>query len=335
MPCMNDSGKGINHLKSTQLGTTMRVTVLMSSYNGEKYISEQLQSILSQLPREGQILIRDDGSTDATLSIVRSLSESRIKVIEGSNIGFARSFLALMSAAPVDSEMYMLADQDDVWLPGKIQSAWMYLKDHQTGIALYCSRAQLTDQKLHPIGMTPLFEPASCLTHALTENIATGCTIAVTPNLLGICASSIHQELIGFHDWWLYVVAQSLGTVHFDPHPKILYRQHQNNSIGMGSGIARYFNILRYLRRHNWLKTMNNQIMALRINLGSRLSKQQHLEISRLQSANGKLRRVAILTNPHRLRISLFSDLLFRLLVTLDWRDVSSTRPSLQRDRTE
>src|SRR5688572_15475624 len=119
----------------------MRVVILMSTYQGERYIGEQLRSILVQLPADGRLLIRDDGSVDGTVNEINLLSEPRIEIIRGENVGFARSFLLLMNAAPTDADLYMLADQDDVWLPTKIQRAAHYVaKVTPTTPTLYCSR---------------------------------------------------------------------------------------------------------------------------------------------------------------------------------------------------
>src|SRR4051794_40053312 len=95
--------------------------VLLSNYQGGRFVAAQLRSILDQLPGGGKILVRDDGSLDDTVSTIESLHDPRIEISRGSNIGFARSFLALMDVAPPDADMYMLADQDDVWLPNKIE----------------------------------------------------------------------------------------------------------------------------------------------------------------------------------------------------------------------
>src|SRR5258708_37501065 len=101
----------------------MRVVVLMSTYQGEHFVSDQLRSILFQLPEVGRILIRDDGSTDETIARIEAIGDNRVAILRGENIGFARSFLSLMDAAPRNADMYMLADQDDLWMPEKIQRA--------------------------------------------------------------------------------------------------------------------------------------------------------------------------------------------------------------------
>lgn len=305
-----------------------RPIVLLSTFNGRQYIEEQLRSILSQLPADGTILIRDDGSTDGTPDVISKMIDTRIVLTKGANLGFCGSFFALIDAAPLADATYFFCDQDDVWLPGKIERAIHTLGDQSNEIALYCSRAILTNPTLQPIGETPLFQKAEGLHQALTENIATGCTMAFTPALLKKLKRTQWREFIAFHDWWAYVVATTFGKVYFDPTPTMLYRQHGGNTIGMGSGWKRYAAILRYLRRTNWLRIMNRQTWALRKNHWSSLSAIQRKSVSRLQTQTGSIRRLAILTSLHRHRATMLSDVLFRLLTIVDQRpsDVGAAR---------
>ena len=94
----------------------MRVVVLMSTYNGERFIEEQVCSILKQLPPEGLLMVRDDGSTDKTVEKIYAFKDNRILLERGENIGFGKSFLTLLNKAPIDAQMAMFSDQDDVWL---------------------------------------------------------------------------------------------------------------------------------------------------------------------------------------------------------------------------
>lgn len=301
----------------------MRPVILMSTHNGARHIQQQLASILSQLQPDGQVLIRDDGSTDETISIIQATQDRRIHLTVGPNLGFARSFLTLLNTAPDDASMYMLADQDDVWLPDKISRAWQQLEPVRDNVAMYCSRAQLTDQTLRPIGLTPAHVPATSLRNALVRNIATGCTVAITPPLRRLAITISHPQLIGFHDWWLYVVATAFGKVYFDNHPTLLYRQHNLNAIGMGSGVQRYLNIIQYLRRHNWLKIMNNQIWAFRQSYWHCISGVQRDEIEQLQKMSGQLNRKNIIFSLAVSEAPLSAEILTRLLVLVDCRSTN------------
>lgn len=302
----------------------MRPVVLLSTYNGSRFIEEQVTSILTQLPRSGQLLIRDDGSTDGTPEVIERMDDSRIQLIRGANLGFARSFFTLMESAPDNGNIYLFSDQDDIWLPGKIERTWAALQPDIDKVSLYCGRAQLVDRYLTPIGITPDFSGDRGFRQALTENIATGCTIGITRRLLDIAPPARHVSHVHFHDWWLYVLASAFGTVHYDPVPTLLYRQHGQNVIGMGSGVSRYLTVLAHLRRQSWLRTMNQQIGALRANHAARLTQEQIRIIDSLQAGDGSLRRARIVFSPRNHRANLLNEILFRGMTAIDLRNASA-----------
>jgi glycosyltransferase involved in cell wall biosynthesis len=132
-----------------------RVVVLMSTYNGERFVAEQLRSILEQLPGSGRVFVRDDGSSDSTVTTIQAIADPRISMTAGSNLGFGRSFLTLLAESPADADLVMFADQDDVWLPGKISRAWQHLQPLGERPALYGSGQMLADAQLRPLHATP------------------------------------------------------------------------------------------------------------------------------------------------------------------------------------
>lgn len=293
----------------------MRVVVLMSTYKGEHYVREQITSILSQLPPEGRLVVRDDGSPDQTVAVIRAIRDSRITLTAGSNVGFVRSFLTLVANAPADADMVMLSDQDDVWLPNKIDRAWNVIGRSGDVPTLYCSRLQLVDTELRPLGLSPAWprEPSFC--NALTENVVTGCTAALNPAALRLLRDNGDLDRIYFHDWWLYLVVSAFGTVVFDPEPTILYRQHGGNAIGMGSGAARYVTILRFLRRRNWVHLMFNQIENLRAVHGERLPPACRQLLSDAFDPRDWRTTPRLMLAPRRWRQSLVGEVLFRGLL--------------------
>lgn len=296
----------------------MRVVVLMSTYKGEQYVREQIDSILAQLPKEGRLLIRDDGSPDQTVAAIRGIDDDRISLDCGSNVGFVRSFLALLAQAPADAEMVMLSDQDDVWLPNKIERAWEVIGTSGTAPTLYCSRLRLVDTRLQPLGLSPCWPREPSFQNALTENIVTGCTAALNPAAARLLQDNGDPGRIYFHDWWLYLVVSAFGRVVFDPEPTILYRQHGGNAIGMGSGAARYLTILRFLRKRNWVHILFSQVENLRAVHGAHLP--QHCRELLDEAFNPRdWRAIArLLLVPRRLRQTLLSDVLFRGILVVD-----------------
>jgi len=214
----------------------MNVLVLLSTFNGSAFLREQVQSILDQsIAGTLTVLVRDDGSKDDTVAIVQSFKDPRIEIMRGDNIGAKASYLALLKAARERNADYLaLADQDDVWLTGKLERAIDRLSAID-GPALYCSALNLVDANLKPKGRfaypgVPGFEAA------FLTNCVTGCTCVVNRALALRLKELPRPDEILMHDWWLYLVAVAFGKVIYDAQSRILYRQHGANQIGRGSG---------------------------------------------------------------------------------------------------
>lgn len=207
------------------------VTVLMSTYNGELFLKEQLDSIFAQTV-DLNVIVRDDGSSDDTQSILELYSKKYpLKWYSGKNLRSARSFWELILNSP-DSEYYALSDQDDFWMPEKLKAAIDMLSRFDDVPALYFSQTQLTDADLHLI-KTPVISPKCTLGEAMISHNATGCTFVFNHELIKILRKYT-PSYFSMHDNWIYRVCLAVGgNVLFDPVPHILYRQHKNNVIGL------------------------------------------------------------------------------------------------------
>lgn len=292
----------------------MKIVVLMSTYNGERYVEAQVCSILSQLPQDGELRVRDDGSTDTTAALVEAIADARVRVTRGTNIGFARSFLHLLKAAPDDADVVMLSDQDDVWLPDKIRRASGALAAFEKKPALYCSRQKLVDEHLRPLGESPSWPRGPSFRNALVQNIATGCTIAINRRALLLSREFGDESSIHFHDWWLYLVVSAFGQVVADDEPSLLYRQHGRNAIGTGAGFFGHVAKLEFVRRTGWLDAMYQQTKNFLAVHGQRLSAPEKQFVERhLVRLPGPMLRLAF--TPVRLRQTLVDEALFRALV--------------------
>lgn len=222
-----------------------RVQVLLSTYNGEKYIREQLDSILAQKNVEVSILIRDDGSTDSTIDIVNEYCSrySDIKLIKGSNMGACKSFFELFKAADMGYDYYALADQDDYWYEDKLAVACSKLAkidNKENKPLLYCCEADITDENLNASGkdkaaegsepsILPVKKPG--FGNALIENIARGGSVVFNPTLLGMVKIDAPTDCY-MHDWWLYLLATCFGKAIHDNKAYYKYRQHKDNVLG-------------------------------------------------------------------------------------------------------
>lgn len=219
---------------------TNKVLVLMSTYNGESYLCEQIDSILKQINVDVQLLIRDDGSIDNTLLILNKYKfYDNISVLFENNIGAEKSFHKLAEyASKSDFKYFAFADQDDYWLENKLSTAISKLNSEEDDIALmYCSNLDVVDKELkHLFYMNQNKNISINKKTALVQNFATGCTIVFNRNALDLILryEPKHSTL---HDYWLYLLCIYLGKVIYDEKSYILYRQHGNNAVGMENNL--------------------------------------------------------------------------------------------------
>ena len=212
----------------------MSIIILMSTYNGEKYLSEQIDSLLSQTVKV-EILVRDDGSTDSTQQILDGYAKrGMLKWYSGKNLGPGKSFFDLVQKASL-ADFYAFADQDDVWNVDKIHIAIEKIKTYPSDVPnLYCSAFTPVDSELNPIVVHKRLDRQYKISfaHALVENIAPGCTYVFNRTALEqFC--KYKMEYITIHDWDLYRIVMALGgNIVYDEMSHILYRQHGNNTIG-------------------------------------------------------------------------------------------------------
>ncbi len=207
-----------------------RVQILLSSYKGQSYIEEQINSILTQVNVDIHILIRDDGSDDDTIPIIKKYNDPRITIIEGQNIGATKSFFELIRISG-DAEYYAFSDQDDVWDSDKLISAIDILNKFAEIPAIYSSNTRLVDKQLQFL-KNENKSPNTTLGSALIKNYATGCTIVFNHELMKYLKRNTNI-VVPYHDWWVNLVALSIGGVSlYDNTPHISYRQHDNNVVG-------------------------------------------------------------------------------------------------------
>lgn len=215
-----------------------KILILMSTYNGEKYLCEQITSLLKQEGVAVRILVRDDGSSDNTTSLLNEYQrQGHLKWYSGINLRPAKSFMNLLINAP-EEEYYAFCDQDDVWMPEKLKVAIEKIKGIK-GPALYCSDTILVDSHLNLIRKANLKAEGSFV-ESLISNPVTGCTMVFNKALRDIVIQ-YEPDVIDMHDWWIYRVCMAIGGYFFfDKQSYIFYRQHENNVIGgQGSAFSR------------------------------------------------------------------------------------------------
>ena len=217
----------------------MKIVVLCSTYNGEKYLIDQIDSILSQelsADAELKIYVRDDGSKDRTTNILEGYQSSgKLKWYSGNNIGPGRSFWDLIQTAE-DADYYAFCDQDDVWCQRKILHAieqLEHISNQNECPCLYTGNVIITDEFLKPIGgAVAQFHYTDCA-HTLIYPSSPGCTYVfnrVARQILKKYKMTAENEII--HDWLSQAIVSIFGKVIYDEEPYMFYRQHADNMIG-------------------------------------------------------------------------------------------------------
>lgn len=221
------------------------ILVLMSVYNGELYLSEQINSILSQEDVSIELLIRDDGSVDNSKEIIKDFIlkyPNKIELLIGDNVGFAESFSFLLREAfsRKTYDFYAFADQDDVWMPNKLIRAahQLSLIKEPNKPCAYCSNATLVDKSLNYLKMMHSRIPKITKENALIQNLATGCTMLFNHKAVALYVE-YRPIFVKVHDYLLFLICVYLGYVIYDPNSYIKYRQHGNNQIGSLSFLQR------------------------------------------------------------------------------------------------
>lgn len=207
-----------------------KVTVLLSSFNGESFIEEQLNSIINQIDVQVSVLVRDDGSTDSTCEILNKWQEKRlIKWYTGENLGVANSFFDLLRNSS-HSDYYAFADQDDIWMPEKLIVACSKLSEKGNNGGMYCSNLLCFDEN-GVIGLKRRKDEQTSKKTSLMRSVATGCTIVMDNRLRNLVLDHLPSKVL-IHDLWVFHTALFLGYVILDPEAYIKYRQHRKNQIG-------------------------------------------------------------------------------------------------------
>jgi len=220
------------------------VEILMATYNGERYLKEQINSILAQTYTNWNLIVQDDCSTDGTPRLLLNYQKQypgKITVIPNfKRFGSAQSnFFSLLFQST--AAYVMACDQDDVWLPNKImltmQKTHEMEKNSSTSTPLLVhTDLAVTDAVLETISpslfyMQKMDASRTALRQLLAQNIVTGCTMMVNRPLLDILGKKEPQGAI-MHDWWLALLVNCTGRIGFVDEPTILYRQHGENAIG-------------------------------------------------------------------------------------------------------
>lgn len=248
----------LNEIKNNK--ENFSVSVLMTTYNGEKYLREQIDSILSQEGVSVNLLVRDDGSSDSTQEILNQYSSSgKLKWYTGEHLNVQKGFLDLLKNAP-ESEYYAFSDQDDVWDENKLFVAVSELEkiSKDTPRLYYCGQ-RLVDKNLKYMSTHKINNLRSDYTNFLISNVA-GCTMVFDKKLADF-VNSKNPDFILMHDSWIFKICLAVGGRYYaDSNPHIQYRQHGNNVAGLNNGIKGKF---RQAKRYFEVFKIQKQVKSL------------------------------------------------------------------------
>lgn len=217
------------------------IDILLSTYNSEKYLLQQIESFFYQTYSNWRLIIRDDGSTDGTLQILNKLAQTyhdKIIVHSGSNIGVIKSFECLLGLS--DAEYIMFSDHDDVWLENKIEETLLKMRkmeiNHSEKPLLVFTNLKVVDENLQLIHES-FWKYARLNINILTDfnylavcNCVTGCTIMINRKAKDICLP--FSEKTKMHDSWIALIVCKYGIIDYVDDTTILYRQHSENVFG-------------------------------------------------------------------------------------------------------
>lgn len=214
------------------------VAIMLCTYNGARFLAEQLDSLESQTHQNWFVVASDDGSIDLTLEILQQYQTKwpagKLAIRGGPQKGFSQNFLSLACDPEIKADFYAFCDQDDVWLPEKLASALGNIASNQQPNSpyLYCGRTKYVTDSLKPCGFSPLFVFPPSFRNALVQSIAGGNTMVFNHAAKTLIESAGFMD-VPSHDWWLYIlVTGSGGVVFYDKAACILYRQHDGSLVG-------------------------------------------------------------------------------------------------------
>lgn len=283
------------------------VNVLLSTYRGGSYIAEQLASLQAQEAVEVSLTFHMDEIDDAVENQIRAAFPGATKVALPPGLGLPRSYLELLQRAQVDADYWAFADQDDFWLPAKLQTASAALRGVREP-CLWIGTAEVFGDGIrgHSREFFPSPSDTPSFANALVETIAPGCAMVWNRALQELLRTNPNSNRVRMHDAWVYLVATALGRVVIERSVTVSYRQHAGNAVGIQSGwIARGRRLIRKANAHE--AGIQEQALEFGRQYGRALSIEQRQVVDALAGshfwpivriwARGKIRRQRAIDN--------------------------------------
>jgi glycosyltransferase involved in cell wall biosynthesis len=244
--------------------------IILCTYNGQRYLPEQLDSYRRQTNAQWDLYAYDDGSTDQTESMIDAFAKDnpghRIHFIRNAEKrGFALNFLCGLCDTPDTYDYYSFSDQDDIWVEDKLKRAVQYLSSLPLHIpAIYGARTTLVDAEGHVLSLSRPFNKPPAFENAVMQSIVGGNTMVMNHAAYELIKRADKNINIKSHDWFLYQLVMGAGGVfHYDATPSLFYRQHGNNLIGSNLGFMARFSRMLNLFNGSFQGWFNSNLDAL------------------------------------------------------------------------
>ena len=290
------------------------IQILLSSYNGARWLPEQLSSLDAQTHADWELLARDDGSTDSSQALLETYIQTRGRgrVLAGPNLGYLNSFFTLLKESTAPAVAF--CDQDDVWLPHRLERAATSLATippNEPG--LHFSPFIVVDESLQPIQARTGGGTRFAFANALAECAAYGLTMTMNAAARDLITSRLPRDPIS-HDWWCYLVVSATGRVLREPEPMVLYRRHTQNA-SQGSHRSIWQKAQRFVREGAG-RRVYRQAEELEANFGNHMHKAARQTLHRFLAA-GQSRRAGLryALHPEIAREAPLDNLALRLLI--------------------
>ena len=293
-----------------------KVAILMSTYNGEKYIKEQLDSLLNQTYKNIDIYIRDDESKDSTVEIIENYMKSvnNIKLIKGKNLGFVKSFFVLLKNVE-EADYYAYCDQDDIWMEDKIQRVVEHLsKLDESKPNLYFSNSDYYDGEMNFVAHGDSKKVYN-FRNSLVECVSQGMTMCINKKARDYIVDNIPQNCV-FHDWWTYMICAGMGNIVYDEKPLVKYRRHTKSVTAEGKNFIelQMWRIRKFLQSDD-LKKIKKQLIEFEAYFGKELKEEDKKVLNLFTNEKYSFSKAMEKTfYPKRFRKKLSDEILLRIL---------------------
>jgi len=239
------------------------LVIFLGTFNGERFLSEQLDSFWNQTYENWRLVASDDGSTDQTRAILHQYQQAwgpeKLCTVAGPGLGFCENFLSMVCQSQARADLYAYSDQDDIWEAFKLDRAVEWFASVPVSVpALFLTRTRLIDEFGRALGLSPLFVRPPSFQNALVQSLGGGNTMVFNQAARELLKTAGPTPNVFAHDWWTYLLVTAAGgRVFFDPVPSVLYRQHQRNIMGMNVGLHAQFRRLKLLfggKAKDWIR---------------------------------------------------------------------------------